>query len=138
MVSSFSGRTHRGSITTLRAAYSRFTSWRCWCIRPIVVKCTGSDITDFYLEPLVLSDSSVVAWGYDIWEFRGKGEGCGSGLVSSGECNAVSLGVAVILRSGGVPLEVRDVLMSWTIVASSLLESGGGVESKTMARRVGW
>ena len=37
-----------------------------------------------------------------------------------------------------MPLEVRDVLMSWTIVASSLLESGGGVESKTMARHVGW
>jgi len=34
-------------------------------------------------------------------------------------------------------LEVRDTLMSWTVVASSLLESGGGVESKTMARRVG-
>ena len=35
-------------------------------------------------------------------------------------------------------MEVRDALMSWTVVASSLLESGGGVESKTMARRVGW
>ena len=46
--------------------------------------------------------------------------------------------VAVILRSGGAPLEVRDTLMSWTIAALSLLESGGGVESKTMARRIGW
>ena len=46
--------------------------------------------------------------------------------------------IAVILRSSGAPLKVRDALMSWIIVASSLLESGGGVESKTMARRVGW
>ena len=46
--------------------------------------------------------------------------------------------IAVILRSGGAPLEERDALMSWTVVASSLLESGGGVESKTMARCVGW
>ena len=46
--------------------------------------------------------------------------------------------IAMILRSGGAPLEVRDALMSWTVVALSLLESGGGVESKTMARRVGW
>jgi len=46
--------------------------------------------------------------------------------------------IAVILRSGEAPLEVRDALMSWTVVASSLLESGGGVESKTMARHVGW
>jgi len=28
--------------------------------------------------------------------------------------------------------------MSWTVVASSLLESGGGVESKTMSRYIGW
>ena len=35
--------------------------------------------------------------------------------------------IAVILRSGGA-LEVRDALMSWTVVASSLLESGGGVD----------
>jgi len=34
-----------------------------------------------------------VAWGYDIWEFRGEGEDCGSSLVSSSECNTVSLGV---------------------------------------------
>ena len=46
--------------------------------------------------------------------------------------------IAVILRSGEAPLEVRDALMSWTVVASSLLESGDGVESKTMARHVGW
>ena len=46
--------------------------------------------------------------------------------------------IAVILRSGGAPLEVRDALMSWTVVASSLLESGGGVESKTMAKYVRW
>jgi len=30
------------------------------------------------------------------------------------------------------------MLISWTVVASSLLESVGGVESKTMARCVGW
>ena len=35
-------------------------------------------------------------------------------------------------------MEVRDTLMSWTVVVSSLLESGGGVESKTMAKCVRW
>ena len=30
------------------------------------------------------------------------------------------------------------MLISWTVVASSLLESVGGVESKTIARYVGW
>ena len=28
--------------------------------------------------------------------------------------------IAVILRSGGAPLKVRDMLISWTVVASSL------------------
>ena len=46
--------------------------------------------------------------------------------------------IAVILRSDRVPLKVRNVLMSWTVVALSLLESGGGVESKTMAKHIGW
>jgi len=46
--------------------------------------------------------------------------------------------IAVILRSRGVPLEVRNVLISWTVVASSLLESESGIESKIMARHIEW
>ena len=71
----------------------------------------------------------------------GEGEDCGSSLVGSSECNTVSLGIpfdCCDFEIWGAPLEVRDALMSWTVVASSLLESGGGMESKTMARRVGW
>ena len=34
-----------------------------------------------------------MAWDYDIWEFRGKGEDCGSSLVCSSECNTVSLSI---------------------------------------------
>jgi len=34
-----------------------------------------------------------VAWGYNIWEFRGEGKDCGSSLVSSSKYNIVSLGV---------------------------------------------
>jgi len=64
----------------------------------------------------------------------------GSSLVGSSEYNTVFLDIpiAMILRLGGMPLEVRDVLMFWAVVALSFLESGGGVKSKTMARHVGW
>ena len=44
----------------------------------------------------------------------------------------------MILRSGRASLEMRDMLMFWTVVTSSLLELGDGVESKTMARHIGW
>jgi len=40
---------------------------------------------------------SIIAWGYDIWEFRDEEEDCGSSLVSFSEYNIeyniVSLGV---------------------------------------------
>ena len=45
--------------------------------------------------------------------------------------------ITVILRSGKILLEVRDILMFWTVVASSLLKSESKVELKTMAKHVG-
>jgi len=45
--------------------------------------------------------------------------------------------IVVILISDKMPLEVRDALMFWTVVASSLLESGSKVELKTMAKYIG-
>ena len=60
----------------------------------IVVKYAYSDILDFYLKLLlVFSDLFIVAWDYDIWEFRGKGEGYDNSLVSSSEYNTVFLSV---------------------------------------------
>ena len=70
-----------------------------------------------------------MAWGYDIWEFRGNGGDCGSSLVGSSECNTVSLGIpfdCCDFEIWGVSLEVRDTLMFWTVVPSSLLESEVG------------
>jgi len=71
----------------------------------IVVECTCSDIPDFYLEQLlVFSDLSIVAWGYDIWKFRGEMEDCSSSLVSSSKYNTVSL---------GVPFDCCDFEIRW-------------------------
>ena len=102
--------------------------------RAIVVACARSDIPDFYLEPLlVFSDLSVVAWGYDIWEFRGGGEDCGSSLVGSSECNTVSLGIPFDccdfeIRGGAFGGEGRVDVLDCSCFVSSGVRGWGGVE----------
>ena len=96
----------------LKTVYSRFTLQRCWYIIcrvyiPKLLQLNAPILTFqistlnhflsnnyvYYLSTQTLSDLSAVAWGYNNWEFGDEGEDCSSGLVSSGECNAVSLGV---------------------------------------------
>ena len=106
----------------------------------IVVKSTCSDIPDFYLELLlVFSDLFAMAWGYNIWEFRGKGEDCSSSLVSSSECNMVSLGVPFDccdfeIRWGTFEGEGCIDVLDYSCFVSSGVRGWGGVEDSGQTR----
>ena len=74
-----------------------------------------------------------MAWGYDIGEFRGEGEDCGSSLVSSSECNTVSLGVPVDccdfeIRRGAFGGEGHIDVLDCSYFVSSGVRGWGGIE----------
>ena len=87
----------------------------------------------YYLSTQTLSDLSAVAWGYNNWEFGDEGEDCSSGLVSSGECNAVSLGVPLgccefEIRRGALGGEGYIDVLDYSCFVSSEVRGWGGVE----------
>ena len=149
LVSLFSSWTHQSSITILRTTYSGFTSQRYLYI-----------ICRVYMpEPLQLNAPVLVFW-ISILNYFLSSLTC---LLWSGTMTFGSLEVkkriaavvwlvlvnviqfpqvfhliAVILRLGRVLLEMKDALMSQTVVTSSLLKSGDGVKLKIIARHIRW
>ena len=75
-----------------------------------------------------------MAWNYDIWKFRGKGEDCGSSLVGSSKCNTVSLGVPFDccdfeIRWGAFGGERRIDVLDYSYFISSEVRGWGGIKN---------